>query len=70
MKKTKVISGSVSHVVQTVQEQGKGLAVHNKLEPPKTRNVLVLRRAEAESSDTTEVDYAILYIHAVQHFLI
>lgn len=71
VKKIKVISGSLSQVVQIVQKHGKGLAaVHNKPEPPKTRNILVPRKVKAERSDTTEVDCDILYTHAVQHFLL
>lgn len=58
-------------MVQTVQKQRKGLAaVYNKPDPPKTRNILVPRKAEAERSDTTEVDCDILYTHAVWHFLL
>lgn len=45
----KVISENLSQVVQTVQKQEKGLAaVHNELEPPNTRNILVPRKIKAE----------------------
>lgn len=54
-----------------MQKQGKDLAaVHNKPEPPKTRNILAPRKVKVERSDTTEVDCGILYTHAAQHFLL
>lgn len=44
-----VISENLSQVSQIVQKQEKGFAaVHNKLEPPNTRNILVSRQMKAE----------------------
>lgn len=58
-------------MVQMVQKQGQGLAaVHNKPEPLKTKNILAPRKVKTEMFGTTEVDCDILYIHAVQHFLL
>lgn len=45
----KVISENLSQVGQIVQKQEKGFAaVHNKLEPPNTGNILVSRQMKAE----------------------
>lgn len=45
----KVISENLSQLGQIVQKQEKGFAaVHNKLEPPNTGNILVSRQMKAE----------------------
>lgn len=46
-----------------MQKQGKDLAaVHNKPEPPKTRNISVPRKVKVERSDITEVDFCDILI--------